>query len=240
MTHLVAAWGYWAVALFVLAESCGVPLPGETAIIVAGVYAGQTNHLSPVGIFVAATVAAIAGGQLGYLLGRFGGLRLVQRFGHRVRLDEAKLRVGRYLFDLHGWKVVFFGRFVSILRTYAALLAGMNEMRPLPFASANAAGAVTWAGAFSVAAYVVGGALQRDFGTITWGLVATAVLILAIVPLVSRRSLRRLADRAAAAYPLDGIDPAPAVQTASSLVTAATPPLAPASSQTEPPEARTS
>ena len=117
MTHLVDTWGYWAVALFVLAESFGVPLPGETALIVAGAYAGHSHRLSPWLIFVVAAVSAVVGGELGYVLGRFGGYRLVQRWGHKVRLDERKLRISRYLFDAHGSKVVFFGRFVTILRT---------------------------------------------------------------------------------------------------------------------------
>ncbi len=242
MTHLITTWGYWAVALCVLAESGGVPLPGETAVIVAGAYAGHSHHLSLGGVFVSATIAAVVGGELGYVLGRVGGLRLVRRFGHKVRIDEAKLRVGRYLFDLHGPKVVFFGRFVSILRTYAAVLAGTNQMRLVPFAAANAAGAVVWAGAFSIASFIAGGTVQRASGAITWGLVASAVAIFSGALLLSRRHLRDLTTKAAIAYApetgeLVGVDALPA---ASSRTTASTPPPGAESSQTEPPQARTS
>ena len=75
-----------------------------------------------------ASAAAIIGDNIGYLLGRVGGYRLMRRYGHYVRVDEAKMKVGRYLFDCHGGKVVFFGRFVSVRRTYAAFLAGTNRM----------------------------------------------------------------------------------------------------------------
>jgi membrane protein DedA with SNARE-associated domain len=65
-------------------------------------------------------------GETGFALGNKGRERLIRRYGHYIRLDEQKLKVGRYLFDRHGAKAVFFGRSVSILRTYAAFLAGAN------------------------------------------------------------------------------------------------------------------
>jgi membrane protein DedA with SNARE-associated domain len=200
MTHLVDTWGYWAVALFVLAESFGVPLPGETALIVAGAYAGHSHRLSPWLIFVVAAASAVAGGELGYVLGRFGGYRLVQRWGHKVRLDERKLRISRYLFEAHGSKVVFFGRFVSILRTYAALLAGTSRMKALPFAIANAAGALLWAGIFTYASYIAGNTLRRMSSTITWILVGVAVAVIAATLLLARHRMAELAVRADAAY----------------------------------------
>ncbi|MGA2211085.1 MAG: DedA family protein [Acidimicrobiales bacterium] len=200
MTHLVDTWGYWAVALFVLAESFGVPLPGETALIVAGAYAGHSHRLSPWLIFVVAAASAVAGGELGYLLGRFGGYRLVRRWGHKVRLDERKLRISRYLFDTHGSKVVFFGRFVTILRTYAALLAGTSRMKALPFAAANAAGALLWAGIFTYASYVAGNTLRRMSSTITWVLVGVAVAVIASTIVFARHRMEELAVRADAAY----------------------------------------
>ena len=89
----------------VLAEALGVPLPGETVVIIAGTYAGHNHHLSPWTIWAVAAVAALVGGQIGFLLGGFGGQRLVRRWGHKIRLDESKLRIGRYLFDTYGSKV---------------------------------------------------------------------------------------------------------------------------------------
>ncbi len=110
--------------LFVALESAGVPLPGETALIAAALYAGSAHRLNVGLIAVVAAVAAIAGDNGGYWLGQYGGTRPVRRYGHWVRLDARKLKVGRYLFARHGGKVVFFGRFITVLRTYAAIWRG--------------------------------------------------------------------------------------------------------------------
>jgi len=126
MTHLITTYGYFAVAFLVGIESLGIPLPGETILVAAAVYAGHTHRLSVWVLFAVAAAAAIAGDNIGFALGHKGGYRLIRRYGHYIRLDEQKLKVGRYLYDRHGARVVFFGRFVSILRTYAAFLAGVN------------------------------------------------------------------------------------------------------------------
>ena len=89
---------------------------------------------------MAAIIGAVVGDNIGFGIGWFGGYPLLRRFGKYVRLDEAKLKVGRYIFMRHGAKVVFFGRFVSVLRTYAAFLAGTNRMHWSRFLVANAAG----------------------------------------------------------------------------------------------------
>ncbi len=139
ITHLIATYGYFAVFMLIMLESIGIPLPGETALIAASIYAGSTHHLDIVAIGGVASAAAVIGDNGGYWLGRRGGGALVARYGHIVRLDRRKLKVGRYLFARHGGKVVFFGRFISVLRTYAAFLAGLNRMPLACFAAANAA-----------------------------------------------------------------------------------------------------
>ncbi len=156
ISNLIASYGYWAVFLLVGAESLGIPLPGETALITAAIYAGHTHRLSPWLIFAVAAAGAIIGDNLGYWIGDKGGYRLARRYGHKVRLDEQKLKIARYLFDRHGGKVVFFGRFVSILRTYAAFLAGTSKMRWRMFFVANASGGILWAGIYTLAAYLAG------------------------------------------------------------------------------------
>src|SRR6266700_8302423 len=92
--HLVQTYGYWAVFLAVGLESVGLPIPGETTLIAAALFAGNTHRLSLVYLVAVASVAAIAGDNLGYLIGRGGGYRLLRRYGHRVHVDEAKLKVG--------------------------------------------------------------------------------------------------------------------------------------------------
>ena len=138
--HLIVTYGYLAVFLLVAVESFGVPLPGETAVIVAATYAGATHNLSVWVIFLLAALGAVLGDTGGYWIGNKGGYRLLRRWGHYVRFDEPKLKVARYLFERHGGKVVFFGRFVSILRTYAAFLAGTARMRYGRFLTWNASG----------------------------------------------------------------------------------------------------
>ncbi len=144
VTHLVQAYGYYGVFALIALESMGIPLPGETALIAAAVYAGATHHLSIVVLAVVAASAAIIGDNSGYWIGRTGGQRLAERYGRFVRLDRAKLKVGRYLFARYGVKVVFFGRFVAVLRTFAAFFAGVSTMPWWRFLVANAAGGLLW------------------------------------------------------------------------------------------------
>jgi membrane protein DedA with SNARE-associated domain len=201
ISHLIASYGYLALFVLVGAESLGIPLPGETALITAGIYAGHTHRLSPWLIFAVASAAAIIGDNIGYWIGDKGGYPLARRYGPRVRLDQRKLKITRYMFDNYGAKVVFFGRFVSVLRTYAAFLAGVSRMRWRRFLPANAAGGILWAAIYTTAAYLAGDALQRVSVTITWVLASAAVLAIVAVVLLVRRQTGRLADRAEAAYP---------------------------------------
>ncbi len=201
ISHLIETYGYLAVFVIVAAESLGIPLPGETALITAAIYAGHTHRLNPWLIFAVASAAAIIGDNIGFWIGDKGGYRLARRYGSKVRLDEQKLKIARYLFDRHGQKVVFFGRFVSVLRTYAAFLAGTSKMRWRRFLPANAAGGILWAGAYTLAAYLAGNALQRASGTIDLILVGAALLAIVAVIVLIRRQTGKLAIQAEAAYP---------------------------------------
>ena len=199
--HLITTYGYWAVFVLVAIESLGIPLPGETALIFAGTYAGSTHHLNPVLIFLVASAAAIIGDNIGYWIGDKGGYPLAKRYGSKVRLDERKLKIARYLFDRHGTKVVFFGRFISILRTYAAFLAGTSQMQWRKFLPANASGGIIWAGIYTFAAYFAGTALQRATTTISWILGAAAVVAIIVALYFVRRQTTKLGDKAEKAYP---------------------------------------
>ena len=199
--HLIASYGYFAVFALIALESLGIPLPGETALIAASIYAGSTHHLDIFAIAAVASAAAIIGDNGGYWLGRRGGGALVARYGHIVRLDRRKLKVGRYLFARHGGSVVFFGRFISVLRTYAAFLAGLNRMPLARFAAANAAGGVVWAAGYAAAAYALGSAAASLGSLVTLvGLGVTTVLTI-IGALLLRRHMARLERRAEAMFP---------------------------------------
>jgi membrane protein DedA with SNARE-associated domain len=198
---LLSNYGYVAVLGFVMVESLGIPFPGETMVITASVYAGATHHLVVWLIWLAAAAGAIIGDNIGFAIGRFGGYTLLRRYGARVRLDEAKLKVGRLIFDRHGGKVVFFGRFVSILRTYAAFLAGTNRMTYVHFLLFNAAGGIIWAGIYAIAFYYAGSALSGVRGPVDYALggLAAVVVVSGIVWL--RRHEKHLEAEAEREYP---------------------------------------
>ncbi len=199
--HLVQSYGYYAVFALIALESLGIPLPGESALIAAALYAGTTHHLNITALAAVAVSAAVIGDNAGYWVGRTGGRRLAERYGRYVRLDRAKLKVGRYLFARHGGKVVFFGRFVAVLRTYAAFFAGVSRMRWSRFLLANAAGGLLWASLYAFGAYALGSAASSVGSTITIvGWAVAGVLTLATI-VIGRRSLRRLEQRAADAFP---------------------------------------
>jgi membrane protein DedA with SNARE-associated domain len=198
---LVATAGYPAVFALVGAESLGIPLPGETALVLASVYAGETHRLSPWFIFAAAVCGAVVGDNIGFWIGIKGGYRLARRYGPKVRLDERKLKVARYLFDRQGAKLVFFGRFVSVLRTYAAFLGGTTKMRWRRFLVANAAGGILWAAIYTSVGYLAGHTLERLSLTIDLVIGGAAVLVIAAVVVLLRRRKADLTKRAEDAYP---------------------------------------
>jgi membrane protein DedA with SNARE-associated domain len=186
-THTIDQWlesyGYLVVFLLVMIESIGVPVPGETALIGAALYAGSTHKLEIEWVIAAAIAGAIVGDNIGFSIGRYGGAKVLFRYGHRIGLHEDRLKIGVWLFRRHGGKVVFWGRFVSVLRTWAAFLAGTNKMAWGRFLVFNAAGAIVWATLFGVTYYVFGSAVERLSTTIdiAFGVVGAALVIAFIV-----------------------------------------------------------
>jgi membrane protein DedA with SNARE-associated domain len=201
LTQLLATYGYGAVALFVLIESTDIPFPGETMLLIAAIAAGMTHQLAIPGVIAAAACGAILGDNLGFWAGRAAGYRLLRRYGRYIRLDERKLKVGHYLFLRHGGKVVFFGRFVAVLRAWAAFLAGTNRMRWLSFLCFNALGGVVWATLMGLLGYFLGNLMYRLSGPIEIATTAGAVLVSLAWFLVLRRYSRRLEDEAERALP---------------------------------------
>jgi membrane protein DedA with SNARE-associated domain len=198
---LLSNYGYAVVFAFVMVESLGIPFPGETMVIAASVYAGATHHLTVWLIWATAAAGAIIGDNIGFLIGHWGGYRLLRRYGPKLRINEAKLKVGRLIFDRHGGKVVFFGRFVSVLRTYAAFLAGTNRMHWLRFVAFNAAGGIVWAGIYAVGFYYAGSALSHVRAPVDIGLGVLAALLVVGFIVWARRNERRLEQEAEEAYP---------------------------------------
>jgi membrane protein DedA with SNARE-associated domain len=199
LTHLVATYGVWAVALCVAIESMGVPVPGETMLLIAATYAGATHHLPIAQVIVAAAVAAIAGDNLGYLIGHLGGERLLRRVGPALRLTAGRRAVVRYLFRRYGGRAVFFGRFVAILRVFAAFLAGTTGMPWRRFALFNAAGCIAWATLMGLLGYGLGASAAGPLGYVGFALAALVVVAGAIALRRNEGQWEREATRAEAA-----------------------------------------
>jgi membrane protein DedA with SNARE-associated domain len=177
VTDFFTSHGLPLLFVVVLIESFGVPLPGETALIAFGVLASQ-GHYSIVVVIAVAAAGAIVGDNLGYeFIGRRGGRNLLERWGPLRRFSERYLPPTERLMKKHGDKVVFFGRFVTVLRYTAAWVAGIAGMPWKKFLFWNAAGGICWATLVGLVAYYAGNAaadaIQR------YGLYAAAVIAVA-------------------------------------------------------------
>ena len=201
LLHLLTTYGYIAVLVFVSIESIGIPFPGETMLLVAAIYAGTSHHLSILLIILAAATGAILGDNIGFLVGREGGYRLLRRYGRYIGLNERKVKLGFYLFRKHGGKVVFFGRFVAILRTLAAFLAGTNRMRWPRFLLFNALGGIVWATVYGLGGYVLGDNIHRLTGPVSIITIVLATLIILAFLFFLRRNEHRMEDEAEKAFP---------------------------------------
>ncbi|CAN5395512.1 DedA family protein [soil metagenome] len=160
LTHFVEQYGYFAVALLVTIEGFGVPLPGETAVVVAAAFAAR-GSLNIVGVVISTTIGTVLGGSGGYWIGRIGGRSLLVRYGHLLRLDAKRLARTEAYFARHGTKTVFFARFVALLRIFGSLMAGVAHM-PFPtFSGVNFAGGLLWAVTFSALGFLFGKNLSK-------------------------------------------------------------------------------
>ena len=184
--EFLAQYGYWALALIIGLESMGLPLPGETILVMASLHAGHRGE-SILPVIAAAVVGAVIGDNIGYYLGRELGFRFLVRYGRYIGITDTRIKLGQYLFMRHGAKVVFFGRFVAILRCLAASLAGVNQLAWPRFLVANAAGAIIWATVFGLGAYTFG----REFAHVVGPLSLTAFALGAIAVVSGFLYLRR-------------------------------------------------
>jgi undecaprenyl-diphosphatase len=181
-----ASAGYPVLFALIVAESGGIPLPGETALITAAALAGQGKLSLPLVLGVA-TAAAITGDNLGYLVARRYGPGLLRHSGPFLAQRRRVLELGEPFFARHGPKAVFFGRWILGLRTWTAWLAGASGMRGTPFAIWNAAGGVSWATTVGLAGYFIG---QSTTGVFTIAGIAGLSLALLAIGILLARSRR--------------------------------------------------
>jgi membrane protein DedA with SNARE-associated domain len=201
VTSLISHYGYAAVAVVVGLESMGLPLPGETTLVLSAVYAATYSDLNIAGVIGAAALGAIVGDNVGYWIGREFGYPLLLRYGRYVGLSETRIKLGQYLFLRHGGKVVFFGRFIAVLRVLAAFLAGVNRMEWASFLAANAAGGVLWAFVYGFGAYMFGAALFHAARPVTIALAIGALVIIIVAMRYVRSHEAELERRAELALP---------------------------------------
>ncbi len=200
---LLQHYGYFAIFFLIAGESMGIPLPGETILLFASIYAGHTHNISIFLVVLAAAMGAIVGDNIGYVIGYFGGFKLVRRFGKYLKIDKAELKLGRYLFFRYGGRIVFFGRFVAFLRILAAFLAGINHMHWRRFLIFNAMGAVLWASVDASAGYFLGkevGNLSVSAGVVTF---VAAFLVVTVFTIYMHRHLKQFQAEAEKTFPGD-------------------------------------
>ncbi|MCW2274095.1 DedA family protein [Rhodoblastus acidophilus] len=198
---LLTQFGPWVVFFLVAVESAGIPLPGETSLVTAAVIVGSSQQGSIAEIVALAAAGAIVGDNIGFWVGREFGLRLLLAHGPKIGLDEDRLRLGQYLFQRYGGAIVFFGRFVAVLRAFAAVLAGANKMSPLRFFLFNAAGGITWASIFGLGGYFLGAEFHRIAGPFGLAALALAVTGFFLFSRYLRQHEARLIAEAKAALP---------------------------------------
>src|SRR6266581_693827 len=197
-------FGYAAVALFIMIESSGIPFPGETMLLLASFYAAVSHQLQIPLVIACAAFGAIIGDNIGYYIGRTGGRAFVTRFGKYVFVKPEHLDRAEQFFAKHGDKTVFFGRFIAVLRAWAAFLAGVNNMHWRTFSLYNAAGGILWATIFGTIGFFAGRYFHDNFGqvehlarTIGWFAAELITVIVLVTFIVLRLRNARLVRSAA-------------------------------------------
>jgi membrane protein DedA with SNARE-associated domain len=184
-------YGYWAVLLLVMVEDFGIPVPGETILIAAAIFAGA-GRLNIVAVGVIAFVAALLGDNIGFAIGHFGGRALALRWGKYVGLTEERLVKAEFFFEKHGGKIIIVARFIEGLRQANGIIAGISGMHWRRFLFFNTIGAGLWVGTWVSLGYFAGNHIDTIYHYITtysyYVLIAAGVLVVA---LVVRHILRR-------------------------------------------------
>lgn len=152
----IAAYGYWAVGAALLLENAGIPMPGETILLLASFMSYSQHQLQLSWIIVVATIAATLGDNLGFALGYYGGRPLLARYQSLFRLKQSMVDRGEQLFARYGPATIFFARFIFGMRIIAGPMAGVLRMPWKKFLIFNFLGAVLWVSVISSVGYFFG------------------------------------------------------------------------------------
>ena len=189
---------YLTVGITIGLESLGIPLPGEIALVSAALLSTRDNlDISPVWVGIAAITGAIIGDSIGYSIGRRYGMTLFERLGRRFpkHFGPGHVALAKQLFTRWGVWAVFFGRFMALLRILAGPLAGALRMRYRHFLSANAAGAICWAGGTTAVVYFLGLAAEKWLSRFSWVALIIAIVIGIGMTLLLKDRTRRLINQ---------------------------------------------
>jgi membrane protein DedA with SNARE-associated domain len=155
LQRIIGDYGYWAVALGILLEDFGLPTPGETLLITAAIVA-SAGALNIYILLIVAWLGAVVGDNIGYLIGRTGGQRLMVRYGARFGITDARLTRVEQFFHRYGAWVIVFARFVLVLRQFNGIVAGTLGMHWLRFLMLNAVGAALWVAFWGILSFWLG------------------------------------------------------------------------------------
>jgi membrane protein DedA with SNARE-associated domain len=196
MKELIHQYGAWIVFALVFLESIGLPLPGETILVSAAIFAGTTQELSIVSVLVSAVLGAVLGSPIGFWIGARYGYPLLLRYGSYIGLTETRIKIAQYLFRRRGIVVVLIARFVAVLRSVVGFIAGANRMPFANFMMANGAGAVAWALVYGLGAYYLGKGVEELARPFAIALAVVGTIVVVSLVLYWRRKEQELAAAA--------------------------------------------
>jgi membrane protein DedA with SNARE-associated domain len=191
-------YGYLAVGFLVTIEDFGIPVPGETVLIAAALYAGA-GKMNIVIVGLVGFFAAVIGDNIGFAIGHFGGRALALRYGKYIFLTPERLDRAEAFFERHGGKIIVVARFIEGLRQANGIVAGITGMHWRKFVFFNAIGAALWVGVWVSVGYLAGNHITTIYDQITryslYVLIAAAVAVVAFIAWHLRRRARRRAAR---------------------------------------------
>lgn len=201
LEEIAHIYGYWAVLLGIMLENLGIPLPGESIVLVGGFLAGR-GDLGFWQVLACVISGAVVGNTFGYWVGVYGGWPLVLRVSRWFRIDEQKLLDVKQRFSNNAARAVFFGRFITLLRIFAGPLAGIVEMPFAQFMLYNVLGAVVWASAIVTGAYFAGQWVDLEqlirwvsqFSVVVLGAIAAWFLVPVVIKTVRKTWLKPVSE----------------------------------------------
>ena len=198
LQELARGYGYWAVFLGIAIENMGIPLPGETIVIVGGFLAGS-RELNYWWVLSSAIAGAVLGDNFGYWVGRVGGWQLLVKVGKIFRLQEQQLEQAKDRYSKNAVQAVFFGRFITLLRIFAGPLAGITRMPYKQFLLCNLGGAAVWSATIVTLSFFLGRivSLEQIVGwTAQIGIVALLIVVaILLAPLIWEYRQKKISDK---------------------------------------------